>query len=192
MNFALSLTVGGVALAAAAVILVQSERPPMDSIQRGYRGTGMVQIYNPRILAKEFAANKIPASLPPLGDAGPKASSVYKNVQVLGDVGVGEFTRLMASITTWVAPTQGCAYCHDVSNMASDSVYTKVVARRMLQMVQHINTDWKDHVAETGVTCYTCHRGQPVPANIWFNNPGPGGRICPDAGRQKPSNHRSR
>ena len=23
------------------------------------------------------------------------------------------------------------------------------------------------------MTCYTCHRGQPVPANIWFNNPGP-------------------
>ena len=43
----------------------------------------------------------------------------------------------------------------------------------MLQMVQHINADWKTHVAETGVTCYTCHRGQPVPANIWFNNPGP-------------------
>jgi photosynthetic reaction center cytochrome c subunit len=190
MNFALSLTVGGVALAVAAVILVQSERPPMDSIQRGYRGTGMVQIYNPRILAKEFAANKIPASLPPLGDAGPKASSVYKNVQVLGDVGVGEFTRLMASITTWVAPTQGCAYCHDVSNMASDSVYTKVVARRMLQMVQHINTDWKDHVAETGVTCYTCHRGQPVPANIWFNNPGPvqaGGFAQTPAGKNHPT-----
>ena len=26
-------------------------------------------------------------------------------------------------------------------------------------MVRHINTDWKTHVAETGVTCYTCHRG---------------------------------
>jgi photosynthetic reaction center cytochrome c subunit len=28
-------------------------------------------------------------------------------------------------------------------------------------------------VAETGVTCYTCHRGQPVPSNIWFKNDGP-------------------
>ena len=89
----------GVAVAAAAVILVQAERPPMDSIQRGYRGTGMQQIYNPRIVADELAANKIPVSLPPLGDGGPKAGTVYKNVQVLQDVGVGEFTRLMASIT---------------------------------------------------------------------------------------------
>lgn len=190
MSFALRLTVGGIAVAAAAVILAQTERPPMDSIQRGYRGTAMDQIYNPRILARELAANKIPASLPPLGNAGPKASTVYKNVQVLGDVGVGEFTRLMASMTTWVAPTQGCAYCHDVNNMASDSVYTKVVARRMLQMVQHINADWKPHVAETGVTCYTCHRGQPVPVNIWFNNPGPiqaGGFAQTPAGKNHPT-----
>ncbi|HEX2942414.1 MAG TPA: photosynthetic reaction center cytochrome PufC, partial [Rhodopila sp.] len=50
---------------------------------------------------------------------------------------------------------------------------TKRVARRMIQMVQHINADWKDHVAQTGVTCYTCHRGNPVPTYIWHNNPGP-------------------
>ena len=30
-------------------------------------------------------------------------------------------------------------------------------------MTRHINADWKQHVAETGVTCYTCHRGKPVP-----------------------------
>ena len=23
------------------------------------------------------------------------------------------------------------------------------------------------------MTCYTCHRGQPVPQNIWFTDPGP-------------------
>ena len=28
------------------------------------------------------------------------------------------------------------------------------------------------HVGETGVTCYTCHRGNSVPAYIWFNDPG--------------------
>jgi photosynthetic reaction center L subunit len=93
--------------------------------------------------------------------------------KVLGGLSVGEFTRLMASITTWVAPKQGCAYCHDTKDMASDALYTKVVARRMIQMVQHVNGDWKDHVAATGVTCHTCHRGQPVPSNIWYDNPGP-------------------
>jgi photosynthetic reaction center cytochrome c subunit len=91
----------------------------------------------------------------------------------LGDLSVGEFTRLMASITTWVSPTQGCNYCHNPNNMAEDGLYTKIVARRMIQMTRHINADWQTHVVATGVTCYTCHRGQPVPANIWFNNPGP-------------------
>ena len=43
----------------------------------------------------------------------------------------------------------------------------------MIQMTRHVNSDYKTHVAETGVTCYTCHRGQPVPAAIWFRNPGP-------------------
>jgi photosynthetic reaction center cytochrome c subunit len=48
-----------------------------------------------------------------------------------------------------------------------------VVSRRMLQMVRHINSDWRSHVAATGVTCFTCHRGQTVPSQIWFENPGP-------------------
>jgi photosynthetic reaction center cytochrome c subunit len=80
----------------------------------------------------------------------------------------------MVAITQWVAPEQGCAYCHAAGeDLSSDSLYTKVVARRMLQMTQHINTASKNHVGATGVTCYTCHRGQPVPANIWFTDPGP-------------------
>ena len=55
--------------------------------------------------------------------------------------------------------------------MASDALYSKVVARRMLQMTQHLNADWKTHVADTGVTCYTCHRGNPVPLNTWTMAP---------------------
>ena len=162
---------GGVLLTVAMISTFQ--RPPVDSIQRGFRGTATETNYDPRVLQRELAANVIPASLPQLPAAGPKAGQVYKNVQVLQNLSVGQFTRLMASITNWVAPTQGCAYCHNTNNMAEDSLYTKVVARRMIQMVQHINSDWKTHVANTGVTCYTCHRGQPVPSNIWFHNPGP-------------------
>jgi hypothetical protein len=173
----------------AAIVLTTSERPPMDGIQRGYRGLAMQEVYNPRFVANALAANHIPASLPRLPDAGPKAGAVYKNVQVLGDEGVGNFTRLMASITTWVSPTQGCAYCHNVNDMASDALYIKLVARRMVQMVQHVNSGWQTHVAATGVTCYTCHRGQPVPANVWFHDPGrvrTAGLLGNDAGQNDP------
>ena len=133
----------------------------------------MVEVYNPRKLATQAALNKAPVDTPyvPSSPDEPKAGKVYQNVKVLGDLGVGEFSRLMVSMTAWVSPDQGCTYCHAGNNFASDDMYTKVVARRMLQMTQHINKDWKSHVAETGVTCYTCHRGQPVPAQVWFTSP---------------------
>jgi photosynthetic reaction center cytochrome c subunit len=150
------------------LLLSACERPFMDSVQNGYRGTGMVQVYNPRILETKQDNNVVPPAQPPASPDGPKASQVFQNVKVLGDLSVGEFTRLMVSMTAWVAPQQGCTYCHAGDNMADDSKYTKIVARRMVEMTQHINADWKPHVANTGVTCYTCHRGEPVPKEVWF------------------------
>ena len=168
------IVIGAIAAALITVAVITTfDRPPVQTIQRGFRGLAMGLVYNPREVKAYLADNQIPASLPELPAAGPKAGQVYKNVQVLTDLSVGQFTRLMASITQWVSPQGGCAYCHNTNNMADDSVYTKVVARRMIQMVQHINADWKPHVAATGVTCYTCHRGQPVPQNIWFTDPLP-------------------
>ena len=176
-NYGIRTAFGLVGIVAAVVVgvafILSFEVPPVQSLQRGYRGVAMEQNYNPRDVKKYLAANKAPVAIPSPGNVGPKAGVVYKNVQVLKDVGVGEFTRLMVSITQWVSPTQGCAYCHNTNNMAEDSVYTKVVARRMIQMVQSINANWTSHVAETGVTCYTCHRGNPVPSNIYFSDPGP-------------------
>ena len=166
----------GLLLSVVVLLLAGCERPPMDSVQHGYRGTGMVQVYNPRTLDLLTQANEVPPGMPPMAATGPKASQLYKNVKVLGDLSEGQFTRLMASMSTWVAPQEGCLYCHNPANFAEDSKYTKVVARRMLQMTQHINSEWKQHVADTGVTCYTCHRGQPIPAAIWFkSNPQPYG-----------------
>ena len=159
-------------IGACALLLAGCERPPVDTVQRGYRGTGMDQVYNPRAVAAQLPANALPADTPMVPAGGPPASTVFKNVKVVGDLGVGEFTRLMVSMTAWVAPDQGCTYCHKAGeDFSSDALYTKVVARRMLEMTRHINTDWKTHVADTGVTCYTCHRGQNVPANLWFAPP---------------------
>ena len=166
--------VGAVVLALLGIVMLSSfERPPIQVVQRGFRGVAMEENYTQSAVAALLADNKVPASLPSLGTGGPKASDVYKNVPVLGDLSVGQFTRLMVSITSWVSPEQGCAYCHNTENMADDGLYTKVVSRRMFQMTQHINAEYQPHVAQTGVTCYTCHRGQPVPSNIWFNDSGP-------------------
>jgi photosynthetic reaction center cytochrome c subunit len=161
-------------LAAAAGLLMLSacERPPVDAVQYGFRGTGMEQNYNPRILAKEAAKNTPPAVTPAVPEGGPAANTVYKNVPVLGNLGVGEFTRTMVAITAWVAPKEGCAYCHvPGEDFSADTKYQKVVARKMLTMTHHVNGEWGNHVGNTGVTCYTCHRGQPIPENIWFTPP---------------------
>jgi len=154
----------------AALFTAGCERPPVEPVQRGYRGTAMGAVYNPRLVEKQAAQNVLPAPLADAPAAGPPVATIYKNVQVLGGLTAPEFTRTMLAITAWVAPKEGCAYCHNVQNMADDGLYTKVVARKMLQMTQAINSQWKDHVQATGVTCYTCHRGNNIPANVWFTD----------------------
>ena len=146
---------------------------PLEStiFQWGYRGTGMAQIYEQKAWDQALATvDAIPPSYEPYealeGDL--LAGEVYENVQVLGHVTEDNFLRLMTAITEWVAPEQGCAYCHNEENYAEDSVYTKVVSRRMIQMNQTINAEWTDHVGYAGVNCYTCHRGNNVPEYIWF------------------------
>ncbi|MFK7916290.1 MAG: photosynthetic reaction center cytochrome PufC [Pseudomonadales bacterium] len=146
------------------MLLSGCELPPMDSEQQGFRGTGMVQINNPE---STVVTGEVPEAAPLAPAAGPKAGDLYQNVQVLGDLSIGEFTRLMAAMTEWVAPEEGCNHCHVGGDLASDDIYTKVVSRRMLEMTQTLNASYTPHVGNTGVTCYTCHRGKNVPENIW-------------------------
>jgi photosynthetic reaction center cytochrome c subunit len=180
------------ALAAAALLLAGCERPPVQTTQQGFRGTAMQNTVNPRIAAKDAAARATPPDdAPPAGADGPKAGQIYQNVKVLGHLSVAEFNRHMNAVTQWVSPEQGCNYCHNGANFADDGKYTKVVARRMIQMTQALNSQWKVHTGATGVTCYTCHRGQPVPANMWFKpmtpvrNASYGGAMGNDFGQNK-------
>jgi photosynthetic reaction center cytochrome c subunit len=175
---------GIAAAASAAVVLFTFERPPVETQQRGFRGTAMELVHTPRALREIVARNIPPEPTEKVEPAGQKASEVYENVQVLGDLDAAEFNRLMIAITAWVSPEQGCNYCHNVENMASDEVYTKHVTRRMLQMTKAINANWQTHVRETGVTCYTCHRGQPVPAYVWHTEPGRSSSMLAGSGGQ--------
>ena len=159
------------------VALAGCEFGPKAIEQTGYRGTGGDQI----IAKKRLIAQPIPA--PPYdlpADGGPTAAQTYQNVKVAGAMSAERFNHLMASMNQWVAPQTGdptkvgCNYCHNPENMASDEKYTKVVARRMLQMTLNINANWSSHVKATGVTCYTCHRGYAVPRNVWARADAPG------------------
>jgi photosynthetic reaction center cytochrome c subunit len=142
-----------------------------QAVQRGYRGQASVELFSEKTLAQEDEINKLVKPLRAAKTTGPKAADTYENVQVLGDLTQQQFVRTMLSIKAWVAPEAGCNYCHNAPDYASDTKYTKRVAREMLRMTRHINTDWTVHVAATGVTCYTCHRGQGVPAKTWYSAP---------------------
>jgi photosynthetic reaction center cytochrome c subunit len=148
---------------------------PVNSVQLGYRGTGMIEQYNVNKVAAESALNTPTGEYPQVAPAGKPAAAVYKNIQVLKTVDANDFLRVMASMAQWVAPQVGCAYCHSVVNMASGAIYTKEVSRHMLLMTQYINENWRSHVGAAGVTCATCHRGQGGPQHTWTFQLPPGG-----------------
>lgn len=166
--------VSGLALAAFALVSLGACEFPTgrNSQEMGYRGVGMWNVSNTRIDAAKKKVNQLPPVIPAV--AADTTNAGYVNVQVLGHLNKAEFLRSMTAITAWVAPKQGCLYCHYIDkstgtiNYASDSMYTKVVARRMIQMTAKVNSEYQGHVAKTGVACWTCHRGNAVPANIWF------------------------
>ena len=68
----------------------------------------------------------------------------------------------------------GCDYCHakkttvDELNFASDKKPEKDIARKMMLMTTAINKKYFDFNKQKSsiqaVTCYTCHKGNPMPA----------------------------
>lgn len=157
---------------AAAALLAGCEAPPIETSQQGFRGTGMVEVEDQDDLREKVRSISIPDVQPPTDDTVPAPEDTYENVRVLDHLSVAEFNRTMAQITEWVSPQQGCNYCHVADegqvNLASEDIYTKRVSRQMIEMTREINAEWQEHVGEDGVSCYTCHRGQPVPSDYWY------------------------
>jgi photosynthetic reaction center cytochrome c subunit len=171
-----ALLLGGVATAllGTAVIFTPGwNLSKVTTTQTGYRGLMMGELSTQKSRDLLKAANALPDAIDPAEAGGKKATEVYKNVQVLTDLSENQFNRVMLGLAAWVGGEQGCAYCHNTDNLADDSLYAKKVARVMLKMNRHINKDWQAHVGVAGVTCYTCHRGQPVPKYIWYKGAPP-------------------
>lgn len=161
-----------------AILLVNFGQPyNTTSLQTGPRGTGMsVPEFSAQVIQPDPTIEEYYTEEPYVPEGGEElAKDIYENVQVLGELTEDNFNRLMLAMTQWVAPDDGCAYCHgdvDLEEYGKDDLYTKVVSRRMIEMTQNINENWDGHVngvAEVGVNCYTCHRGENVPSDIWFN-----------------------
>jgi photosynthetic reaction center cytochrome c subunit len=191
-TFLIFVGVAIVLLATAVLTTAGWNIPPIHTVQGGYRGLSFGQMSTQKAEHLLQLANTLPDPIDPAEAGGKKVSEVpdvYKNIQVLGDLTENQFLRVMTGLGAWVGGEQGCLYCHKAENMADDSLYPKQVARTMLKMTRHINKDWQAHVGSTGVTCYTCHRGQPVPSKIWFAGEPPktGGAATTNRGFGHPS-----
>jgi len=158
-----AILIGAIGASVLFVALVPEWDTPRHGTQLGFPSA--VQ-FAPSAAAA--AANKPPPVLPPAAGDNRPATQAYTNVKVLTGTNAAQFMRLQQAMSQWVAGSQGCAFCHAGNDYASDAKPAKRVARLMLQMTRHINAAWRDHVSTAGVTCYTCHRGQPVPSQVWF------------------------
>lgn len=160
----------------AVVALAGCELGPKEVVQVGWRGLALE--HNRDVSSLQDSVNavaaRVPGELPIPPVLNQMPDGLYENVEVLGHLSEVEFTLTMNALTAWVAPEQGCSYCHvqydDGSyNYAAEDKYTKHVARMMISMTQDINVNWASHVNdEQGVNCWTCHQGNPVPTNFWF------------------------
>jgi hypothetical protein len=103
------------------------------------------------------------AQAPPGGGKG-GGKAAPKNLKFFtadnwADVGRPMMQTFVASLG--LADKGGCGFCHDAQDKSSDSKMEKVMARMMLGMVKDINSKFPD--GKEHVTCFTCHRGDPMP-----------------------------
>jgi hypothetical protein len=87
------------------------------------------------------------------------AEEVYKNIQALRGVPASQLPLVMTSFT--VSLGVDCTHCHVANEFPKDDKPAKVMARRMLKMVQEINE--KNFSSGQRVSCWTCHRGNVKP-----------------------------
>ena len=89
------------------------------------------------------------------------AEQVYKNIIALKGTPAGELNQSMHLMKGAVG--LDCLYCHIEREWEKD-VGAKPVARRMITMTMDINRT--QFGGRQVVTCYTCHNGKPMPADM--------------------------
>ncbi|MDG4646935.1 photosynthetic reaction center cytochrome PufC [Roseibacterium sp. SDUM158017] len=167
---AIGVGIAGSAIFVAAMIVAWGQPFATDSMQTGPRGTGMhVQEFVSDLEAGDPTVSGFVTSEPVVPAAGSAmAADTMEDVPPsLANVTEENYDRLLTAMRAWTG-------IPDLLEPGNESYQTQV-AYSMIEMTQNINQNWAAHVqanAEVGVTCYTCHRGQPVPNNVWFNTRG--------------------
>ena len=91
---------------------------------------------------------------------GKTAEQFYKNIKAMNGTPADQLIESMHLIRG--ALGVDCEFCHDDPDRSTDTKKPKEVARDMIRMVVAINKNNFNGGQE--VTCYTCHRGNAIPA----------------------------
>jgi outer membrane lipoprotein-sorting protein len=90
------------------------------------------------------------------------AEQVYENIKVLRGTPADSFNQTMHLMSGQLGVD--CEHCHLQKDRVSDELEPKRTARLMIKMTADINR--KSFEGKPVVTCYTCHRGAPIPPNV--------------------------
>jgi len=90
------------------------------------------------------------------------AEQAYKNIKALKGTPANQLNQSMHLIKG--ALGVDCLYCHIEREWEKDDKPPKAVATQMIAMVMDINKT--QFGGKQVVTCYTCHNGRPVPADM--------------------------
>ncbi|MEQ9257970.1 MAG: photosynthetic reaction center cytochrome PufC [Roseovarius sp.] len=165
---AILVGVAGAAVFGATMLVAFGQPFATDSMQTGPRGNGMhvpefkadLAVPDPGI--EGFLATTSDPVVPSGGEQ--TAGQARENVPPgLEGLTVENYDRLLAAMRSWTG----------IPNLFDDpESYQTTVGHVMIGMTQNLNENWDGHVnanKQVGVTCYTCHRGQPVPSDVWFD-----------------------
>ena len=113
-----------------------------------------------RLLSTSLAVFLTIAAVAFAQDKGGKGGAP-QNLKIL-KVSGRELGQVMRTYTTGLGVD--CNFCHVQGNRASDDNPNKDIARKMIEMADHINAGFPD--GKVHVTCYTCHRGEQEPKTV--------------------------
>ena len=97
------------------------------------------------------------------------AEEVYNNIELLKGKPATAVLPMMLAMRNLLGVD--CTYCHAPHNWPSDEKKAKPETRMMFHLTEFINNDL--FAGKERVNCWTCHRGQSVPAQPGADQPRP-------------------
>jgi hypothetical protein len=94
------------------------------------------------------------------------ATEVFSDIRLFRTVEAGRVLGIMGNWSSVLGVT--CKHCHVIDQWDKEDRSEKQIARDMAEMVNAINTNLLGNIKnldspEPKISCWTCHRGKPIP-----------------------------